>query len=350
VDVGKSDIATIGVSERAPTGYIVVTTVNPPSPSLDRIVALRPDWILLAVGDRGTPANWNCGGARFLSLADQVAFGSSFAEKCPYDHYARKNIGYLKAMALGAPIIAETDDDNSPYPTFLADLARSVVGRMARSSRWVNVYAYFADTRIWPRGFPLENVLSSFDHLVERAGAPVTCSIQQYLVDGDPDVDAVYRLTNESETVFHGDPLILGPGSYCPFNSQATVWWPEVYELLYLPCTVSFRVTDIWRSLVAQRCLHAVGGYLAFLPPTLRQSRNAHDLLRDFVEEIPGYLGNSRIVELLHLLSLERDPSATSRNMQTCYKCLADDGIVHADELPLLDRWLADVKSFRALL
>src|SRR5665647_1143600 len=67
-------------------GYIVVTTINAPSPSLEGIVALRPDWVLLAVGDRKTPADWSCDGAQFLSVADQVAFGSRFAEACPYDH------------------------------------------------------------------------------------------------------------------------------------------------------------------------------------------------------------------------------------------------------------------------
>ena len=332
----------------SPVGYIVVTTINAPSPSIERIIALRPDWVLLAVGDRKTPVAWSCDGAQFLSLADQVAFGTRFAEACPYDHYARKNVGYLKAMALGAPVIAETDDDNSPYPTFLGSLERNVAGRVVQSSGWVNVYAHFTDARIWPRGFPLEEVNRSFDHPSDFVSVAVTCSIQQYLVDGDPDVDAIYRLTHRGETVFWGESVILGPGSYCPFNSQATVWWPEVYDLLYLPCTVSFRMTDIWRSLVAQRCLHAAGGSVAFLAPTLRQTRNAHNLLQDFADEIPGYLGNSRIVELLDELVLETEPTAMSTNMRSCYKCLIAAGIVDAEELPLLDRWLADVESFRA--
>ncbi|MHC4265647.1 MAG: STELLO glycosyltransferase family protein, partial [Planctomycetota bacterium] len=67
--------------------------------------------------------------------------------------------------------------------------------------------------------------------------------------DDNPDVDAVYRLTQRLPLTFRKDRrLALGNGSKCPFNSQNTTWFPDAYPLLYLPAYCSFRMTDIWRS------------------------------------------------------------------------------------------------------
>jgi hypothetical protein len=34
----------------------------------------------------------------------------------PENHYARKNLGYIRAVRLGAESIFDTDDDNAPSP------------------------------------------------------------------------------------------------------------------------------------------------------------------------------------------------------------------------------------------
>ena len=99
----------------------------------------------------------------------------------------------------------------------------------------------------------------------------------------------MYRLTIEAETKFNPNTIILGGGTICPFNSQNTLWWPEAYPLLYLPSFVSFRMTDIWRSFVAQVCLYQTGKHLAFRDATVYQTRNEHSLIKDFKDEVPGY-------------------------------------------------------------
>ena len=58
-------------------------------------------------------------------------------------------------------------------------------------------------------------------------------------------------------------------------------------------------MTDIWRSFVAQRCLWALGGAVTFHGPEVVQRRNVHNLMKDFEDEVPGYLANDRIVQLL---------------------------------------------------
>ena len=40
--------------------------------------------------------------------------------------------------------------------------------------------------------------------------------------------------------------------AYSPFNSQNTIWFKEIFPLLYLPVSCSMRATDIIRGLVAR--------------------------------------------------------------------------------------------------
>ena len=121
--------------------------------------------------------------------------------------------------------------------------------------------------------------------------ADTSCPIQQGLVDGDPDVDAVYRLVLDLPFRFErGASVALGTGAWCPFNSQNTSWWPDAYALMYLPAYCSFRMTDIWRSFVAQRIAWENGWSVLFREATVRQRRNPHDLMRDFRDEVPGYV------------------------------------------------------------
>lgn len=249
-------------------------------------------------------------------------------------------------MELGASVIAETDDDNLPYETFLADVSQEVEGVIYKDTGWVNVYSHFTNEFIWPRGFPLEH-LSRGLRLPRPSGTgKAECVVQQFLADGDPDVDAVHRLVF-SQTIRFGvaQPVILQGTSFCPFNSQNTVWWPAAFVLMYLPAHVTFRMTDIWRSFVAQVCLQAAGQSIAFLGPSVIQDRNAHSLLRDFEDEIPGYLNNSRIIWELSALQLSDDPANVAANLRACYMRLVEIGVVPATELELLQAWMADVEE-----
>lgn len=326
---------------------VIVTTINPPSDGIRKIASLR-DWTLVVAGDRRTPADWNCEGVRYLSLAEQRAMDSEYARACPENHYARKNAGYLHAIAQGAEVLAETDDDNIPYDTFLTEVDRTVRGDLSLRKGWDNVYTYFSRERIWPRGFPLELINESLTREPLLRPGEFDCPIQQSLADGDPDVDAVYRLTTTAETQFDARrPVILGAGTYCPFNSQNTVWWPDAYPLLYLPALVSFRMTDIWRSFVAQACLHAAGLHLSFHSATVRQVRNEHSLLRDFRDEIPGYLNNARIIAALAALPLSPDRTAIPANLRLCYERLIALDVVPREELRLVDLWLGDLAKIQ---
>jgi hypothetical protein len=327
-------------------GTILITTINSPTLAVKKIAKDCPGWTFIVIGDTKTPADWAWPGVTYLSVAEQIAQVGKFAEKCPTRHYARKNVGYLKAIADKSPVVAETDDDNIPYDSFLQDVnrqftARAVLPKNGEKAGWENVYTHFTKDRIWPRGFPLELINNSLKN-ISPLGNPATydCPIQQFLADGDPDVDAIYRLTLEHVTRFEHNRVVIQPGTYCPFNSQNTIFWPETYPLLYLPAYVSFRMTDIWRSFIAQRCLYAMDKPLAFREATVLQERNEHSLIRDFKDELPGYLNNPRIVEILEGLSLSSDPARCKQNLGACYEALISAEIVPAQEMELVTLWI----------
>ena len=48
----------------------------------------------------------------FLSDEDQNQLSSMFVSRLPWHSFARKNVGYLYAIARGAKIIYDFDDDN----------------------------------------------------------------------------------------------------------------------------------------------------------------------------------------------------------------------------------------------
>lgn len=328
---------------------LIVTSIAGPGGVLASIAAqcIERSIRFIVIGDVSSPPNFKLEGCEFYSISDQQQLNFALASKLPTRHYARKNIGYLLAMSSGAPFIMETDDDNEPLSAFWnphPELGRypSVAG-----NGWVNVYRYFVDSLIWPRGFPLTYVQSSFFNDPPPASlAEVVCPIQQGLADANPDVDAIYRLLLPLPITFHGSSVALGSGSWCPFNSQGTVFFPRAFALLYLPSHCSFRMTDIWRSLVAQRICWANGWSVLFHGPTVIQHRNDHNLLVDFEQEISGYLHNDHIVNNLAGLSLPSGEEEIPANLFRCYERLVALNLLPQMELELLEAWIADVRSF----
>jgi hypothetical protein len=323
---------------------LVVTTIAQPTHQMlaHSVIAQRQGSSIVVAGDEKGPNTFEMPNTTFLSLEDQREF-SALGRTLDTGTYARKNIAYLRAIADGADLIVETDDDNAPMDGFERKRSRRFTARTVDRPGWFNVYSVFSDSGVWPRGLPLECVQEaagvSYDELPERS---IEAPIQQGLADGDPDVDAVYRLTRPLPITFEPSRVVaLAPGTWSPFNSQNTTWFPEAFPLLYLPSHCSFRVTDIWRSFVAQRVAWANGWSIAFTSPDVFQDRNAHDLLADFRDEVPGYLDNSRIAAALEALDLA--PGNLEGSLVRCYETLVDLGSVGSEELNLLQLWLEEV-------
>lgn len=330
----------------------VITTIQRPTESVVQLSSILRgmDSTLIVVGDQKGPADFNLEGVQFLSLAAQRKTDFLLAGELPTGHYARKNIGYLAAIKQGASSIYETDDDNAPLAGW--EPRAEIVGAVEIKERgWVNAYRRFSEEWIWPRGFPLDALADSFSNIPSLAEQtiPVRAPIQQGLVNNSPDVDAIWRLVMDRSFAFQVGPSVLLPaGAWCPFNSQSTWWFPVAYPLMYLPSFCSFRMTDIWRSFIAQRCLWELDLGVVFHAAEVVQQRNEHDLMRDFKDEVPGYLRNRELALKLEGLRLERGADAVSTNLVSCYEELVKAEFFPEKELELVNAWRSDYEKARS--
>lgn len=327
-------------------GGVVVTTIAAPNDVMRRLAAdcADRDMPLIIIGDTKSPAEFHLQGARYFSVDDQLKTDLAFARLCPTRHYARKNIGYLLAMRAGVDFIVETDDDNMPSPEFYEPIERLAEHEIVETPGWCNVYAAFDDRLIWPRGLPLDRIAAPPPDV--GAARRVDAPIQQGLADENPDVDAIYRLILPLPFSFRRRRRVaLGSGTWCPYNSQNTIHFADAYPLLYLPAHCSFRMTDIWRSFVAQRIAWANGWSILFREATVVQDRNDHDLMRDFADEVPGYNGNTDIARRLEAVSVEPGRDGMLAGLRDCYATLIDGGHVGEGERPLVEAWISDLNT-----
>ncbi|MGA3125897.1 MAG: STELLO glycosyltransferase family protein [Candidatus Korobacteraceae bacterium] len=325
---------------------LVVTSISAPNAVLRELAkqCKARGMAFYLIGDLPSPADFSLDGCEFYSLERQRATGFRIAALLPTRHYSRKNIGYLLAIRNRSRLLLETDDDNMPAPEFWQARKPELRLRLLAGSGWSNVYAYFSEANIWPRGLPLDAVRSALPPFEALPETDADCPIQQGLADDNPDVDAIYRLLLPLPIVFRKErQLALGAGAWCPFNSQNTVWFPKAFPLLYLPSYCSFRMTDIWRSFVAQRIAWENGWSVLFRSPDLSQERNEHSLMRDFADEIPGYLHNREIGERLERLKLAAGADNIGENLIRCYEELVRLGVVGAEEIALLKAWEKDI-------
>jgi len=324
--------------------FVVSTSIFDPSPVFKKI-AERDDLELVVVGDLKTPSGWKIPGVTYLSVPDQKKMGFDILNLLPWNHYSRKLIGYLYSIKKGADIIIDIDDDNLPNPGW-GTTPKEGSRRLVSSDGPVNAYSFFTKKHIWPRGFPLEFILS--EDTVESQNVPInnklSVGIWQFLVNGDTDVDAIYRLTiNETIMFEKKTPLLLSPGTWCPFNSQNTLFTKEMFPLLYLPGFVNFRFTDILRGLVAQPIMWSVDKVLGFASANAKQDRNPHDLLKDFESEIPCYLHSTKIMNIVQ--KHVKKKSCLEDNLLRTYGALEKEGVIKEAELNLLRLWLSDLRN-----
>lgn len=328
---------------------LVITSIASDEHPILKLLAAKCSEInmeFILIGDTKSPSAFKLNGCSFWNVEEQQALPFELSKITPVKHYSRKNIGYLLAIQKGATQILETDDDNIPYEEFWGERKTIPQGFLIDSEGWVNIYQHFTGQFIWPRGLPLEYINTPGKGIDKTEKIIKYCPIQQGLADENPDVDAVFRLTRSLPVSFEKKGnYFLGKNTWCPFNSQNTFWLKESFPLLYLPSYCSFRMTDIWRSFVTQRIAWECGWNILFHHPTVMQERNDHSLLKDFEDEIPGYLNNHKICTELQQLSLLPGTENITGNLITCYNRLIEIGVIGKEETNLLNAWVADCEQ-----
>lgn len=321
--------------------WVVITTINEPTIAIKKYIKLSEQFgfKVLIVGDVITPSCYGDLNCKFLSLDDQHQMESKMGVSMPTRHYARKNFGYLYAISEGATYIFDTDDDNIPYENFIEFLLTDFQFLSYEQEGHINAYQFFVDFKIWPRGFPLREILPSYNAkkpILSNIDIKTTDSVIQFMADGEPDVDAIYRLIDNRKVYFPRDSraLRLSRAQFCAFNSQATLYPVKAFPLLYLPFTAPFRMTDIWRSFVFQLMRDKFECDIAFAGAIVWQDRNEHDFLSDFEDEISGYLHNEKILSLL-----PDDGKEVFHEVPKIYEKLSTMGLVKEEEIKFYCAW-----------
>lgn len=387
--------------------WAVVTTIFEPTEATRQQAHLK-GWCLVVVGDKKGPAEYvlmtsedSSGTGQYVFLTvdkqDQLAEIFPMVKMLPWNHFGRKNVGYLYAVLHGARMVWDFDDDNfliHPEDTSWAaaelekeDLTESkeekekekeegkeknermgglsVHGMVVGESTVVNPYPVMGcpHTPCWPRGFPLTLIKNEASSAVKIQKEDIKMSsvgIIQSLADSDPDVDAMYRLTQPIPIHFPEDPfashklsssdqltnhhppaaklLLVPAGVYSPYNAQATLHrYPALWALL-LPVTVHGRVSDIWRGYLAQKVFQYTGTRVLFSPPLVRQERNSHNILADLDSELPLYLRSMRLIEQLNEWQLSA-PSLPGKIAQL-WVLMYEHGYLNLQDVELCLSWL----------
>jgi len=319
--------------------FIVITTIFSPTEAVKKFSRFK-DWQLIVVGDKKTPKDWKQNNAIYLSPQKQIDLFPKFAKGLPWNSYSRKNIGYLYAIKAGADIIADTDDDNIPYSDWNKKVPFDDNFNTVQSRGFVNVYKYFTKEFIWPRGYPLKRLLEKRKEKTQFRKHKI--GIWQFLADREPDVDAIYRLTNNKQVIFDKNPpIVLEKESVCPINTQNTLFIKELFPLLFLPPYVSMRFVDILKGLVAQPLMWQEGFRAGFGPATVMQKRNPHDYLKDFELEIPMYLHTEKTV---YTAKKSIHPNQNlHQNLLDVYTQLSKEGIVPKKAIDILKMWVKEI-------
>jgi hypothetical protein len=253
-------------------------------------------------------------------------------------------LGYIKAIKNGAEYIVDTDDDNIPKENWNFPGFENKFDFVSENKGFVNIYQLYTKDKIWPRGLPLKLINRQFELGKDLTLNDCKVGIWQGLADEDPDVDAIYRLTNDTPCYFEErEPVVLGKGTISPFNTQNTIIRKELFPLLYLPTYVTFRYTDILRGLVAQPIMWLYGYKLGFTNATVIQKRNPHDYMKDFISEIPMYETCEKVIELVSRVISSSD--CIENNLYKAYNALLIENIVTNKEMITLEAWLKDLKT-----
>lgn len=321
--------------------YIVITSINEPTEAIKKFAKIK-EHFLIVVGDKKSPENFLQKNCKYLSIKDQEDSDFLISKSLPYNHYSRKMIGYLEAIKNGAYAIVDTDDDNIPYNDWSFPEFEGNFDKTQHKMGFINIYSLFTHKKIWPRGLPLSLINKSVNLQETLITAKCKIGIWQGLADEDPDVDAIYRLVDDRPCFFDKrDPVVCSNGTISPFNTQNTIIRKELFPLLYLPTTVTFRYTDILRGLIAQPIMWLYGYELGFTQASVIQKRNPHDYFKDFLSEIPMYQTTEKVIELVQGSITKND--SLENNLFNSYKSLFHEGVVTSNEIDVLEIWLKDL-------
>jgi len=320
---------------------VIITTINKPTESILKHIQNK-DYDVIIVGDNKTPDDYNQLNCIYLDIKSQKKLFPELSELIPYNHYCRKNLGYLYAIKRGYKLIYETDDDNIPYDNFdnILHYNNNLQIITEENNVWINIFKFFTNNaHIWPRGLPLSLLKNDPKFLIQNTDKKP--SIINGLVENDPDVDALFRIICNHQKNIKWDKnkfILINNKNVCVFNTQNTFWLnPDLFICLLIPCSVSFRYCDILRGIINNIILKKTDTYMMYSSPNVIQNRNEHNLISDFKSEYEMYIHNENILDFI-----EKDvENTTSVKDLLCliYNNLLINNVIKQKDIDILKKW-----------
>jgi hypothetical protein len=257
-------------------------------------IAVKNNWTFVIVGDTKTPheayqelEKTYHPYVEYLHPDKQAELYPELSEIIGWKTIQRRNIGFVYAYNNGAEIVATVDDDNIPYDNLGTDLYVGKEVEVDYYSPEMDVFDPLSVTNypnLWHRGYPIDYL--PYRNRVEYKGKKtVTPLIQADLWDGDPDIDAMCRLTQKPICKFN----VTGPfaaNKQSPFNSQNTFIHRDALKH-YAVWPYVGRMDDIWGGYYTQGMIGS--DKLIYNRASVYQDRNVQDLIVNLEKEIIGY-------------------------------------------------------------
>jgi len=219
---------------------------------------------------------------------------------------------------------------------------------------WPIINGTFYNGSTWARGFPLNLILddevTNGKILYHKDVKKQNIGVIQYLADGNPDVDAIHRLSKPLPMNFDfssdAKPILVPKHAYAPYNAQATIHMYDAFWATLLPITVPGRVSDIWRSYFSQ-CLFAYSDLrVIFAHPKIMQCRVEHDYLGDFQAEQDLYSKSGKLLDM-KTFNHTNSKFDIPHRMQQLWIDLYEHGYIKKDDVFLCARMDWDSSSIR---
>jgi hypothetical protein len=266
---------------------------------------MRDEWIFVIVGDTKTPHEDYQTLARafhpyvvYLHPDKQAEMYPELSEIIGWKTIQRRNIGFVYAYEHGADIVATVDDDNIPYDNWGTDLYVGKEVEVDYYSPEMDVFDPLSVTNypnLWHRGYPID-YLQVRNRVEYKGKKKITPLIQADLWDGDPDIDAMCRLSFKPIVKFDTTSPFAAAG-ISPFNSQNTFIHRNALKY-YAVWPYVGRMDDIWGGYYTQKMIGA--DKLIYNRASVYQDRNVQDLITNLEKEIIGYR---------HTLEFTNDPN-----------------------------------------
>lgn len=294
---------------------IVSTSINREPPAYAQWSKMGE---LIVAGDLNTPVDLEkfLGnmGATYMSPKYQSDVFYDLSQSIGWRNIQRRNLAIMQAYTDGHEHILTVDDDNVPtgnpvrwaYQHKMAlDPNHYIETTIGSKSGYLNP-GVFCIPRFHGRGVPYGIDTDTPLVKVTHPSNPVKVVVSQAQVVGDPDCDAVERIVNKPDVTAIQADVIITPGTYCAFNSQATMWTREWAPVMAVLPGLG-RYDDIFASFIFARLGREYGVAVHIGTPPVKQDRNEHDLHADLRAELWGMRNVFEFTRRLDEAHISRD-------------------------------------------